>query len=108
MLSQPSEISDSRLRRKVIYNIQTNELKKFHARLPQPLIWMFQCSLSRRESLVSAYGVRLCITSKITNGKNPRKASTASYLDVSMLSQPSEIFDFRLRREVIITHPPQK
>ena len=70
MLSQPSEISDSRLRREVIYNIQKNEMKKSPARLPRPLIRMFQCSLSRRKSLISTYGVRLSITSKRTNWKN--------------------------------------
>ena len=59
MLSQPSEISDFHLRREVIYNIEKNELKKFPAGLPQPLIRIFQCSLSRRKSLISAYGVRL-------------------------------------------------
>ena len=33
--------------------------------------------------------------------KKSPQASTASYLDVSMLSQPSRISGFRLRREVI-------
>ena len=59
MLSQPSRISGFRLQREVIYNIQKNEMKKSPARLPQPLIRIFQCSLSRRKSLISVYSVRL-------------------------------------------------
>ena len=110
MFSQPSEISDFRLRHEVIITCtQAKATKQLHRLHHLKACAKFPVSMFSQPSEISDFRLRREVIITCAQAKTTQQLHRLHHLKacakfpVSMFSQPSEISDFRLRREVIIT-----